>query len=351
MEADEYKQMSEYSSDTEVEDELHYEEDAEATAALNPDHSNINSGKATGQAEPNSVIIHENTTGNAETRKQVKDDLVSNETINSKINESMRDRVLGSFLCDKVPVDTLTPSSKKRSRKQPASTIKRKKQKLETPVTNNSIEDPPTDEEMFEPPLTDQKAQKQTTSTSKRKRQRKSVPDTKVKQETTVDIDNLEAASTALLSLYPMKFADHDDGNKPHKCSFCNRGFKKRSNLTRHILTHTGERAFSCEKCGKTFSTSHAVKLHDRQHTGDKPYQCEKCLKKFTYYANYKIHLHSHSNERPFPCLICGRSYTMSTTLKRHMKIHSENKPWRCDQCPKSFAQEKQLKSHMVGIC
>ena len=388
-EVNESIEKGEYSSDTEVEDE--YEEDTELTAALNTDHSidssdketrtavndnpktnteiikfaalnpDHNSGKGTGKVDAFSV--NDNGKAKVDIRESVKIDQVSNEAINSKMNESMRERILGSILSGDIKTGTPSPS-KKRSRKQPASTIKRKKQEIGTPTLNDSIKHPPTDEEMPEAPDKNQRGQNQTNSTSKRKRQRKSATAKKVKQEpadeyddfengadeTEADPDDFEVAAANLLSLYTKpKFADEDDPSKPHKCSFCNRGFRKRANLNRHILTHTGERPFSCEKCGKTFSTAHAVKLHDRQHTGDKPYQCEKCLKKFTYYANYKIHLGSHSDERPFPCVICGRAYTMATTLKRHMKIHSEDKPWKCDQCPKQFAQEKQLKNHMVG--
>ena len=326
-------------------EEVQYEEDVELTAALNTDEQN--SKTETGNTDVSSVCSDENKIGESKVDNPLHNEKdIKNAEI---LNESISHDVPNSLHGDKVQTDT--PSSKKRSRKQPASTIKRKKLKLDTQNIDASHENSLPDEETFGTPSIDQKAQKQPTSTSKRKKQKKSILDTSGIQETPVEVENLEASSGDLQSLYmnlPIKFED-DDADKPHKCSYCNRGFKKASNLKRHILTHTGERAFSCETCGKTFSTSHAVKLHNRQHTGDKPYQCEKCLKKFTYYANYKIHLRSHSDERPFTCLICGRSYTMSTTLKRHMLIHSENKPWKCDLCPKQFAQQLQLKSHMVS--
>ena len=243
---------------------------------------------------------------------------------------------------------------KKRLRKLPAPKKVRKKPKFEQNVNDNAEENSPIDLKI-EALSTGQSSGKKPLLASKPKKpsaasQRFASSQDDLAQEKALEAlsAGLTAGLTSMYMSLPIKF-DDNDSDKPHKCSYCNKGFKKPANLRRHILTHTGERNFSCDACGKSFSTSQALRLHLRVHTGDKPYQCEVCLKKFTYNTNYKIHLRSHSNERPFPCLVCGRAYTMSTTLKRHMLIHAEDRPYKCEKCPKQFAKSLQLKSHMVS--
>ena len=77
-----------------------------------------------------------------------------------------------------------------------------------------------------------------------------------------------------------------------HFCENCNKGFKEKHKLRRHMMVHTGEKKFICYYCGKPFSLDYNLKTHLRIHTGEKPFKCryENCEKSFAQSGNLKTH-------------------------------------------------------------
>jgi len=119
------------------------------------------------------------------------------------------------------------------------------------------------------------------------------------------------------------------DGKKPvvekkYVCEFCSKAFQYQTPLTRHLLTHTGERPYKCSQCDKAFAQQAHLKNHMKIHTGVRPYSCDICNKTFAEKGNCTAHRRTHSEVKPFVCVVCSKVFGTERTLKGHMKSHME---------------------------
>ncbi|XP_030018078.1 zinc finger protein 771-like isoform X2 [Sphaeramia orbicularis] len=154
----------------------------------------------------------------------------------------------------------------------------------------------------------------------------------------------------------------HHTGGKPFRCAVCQKRFRYKNNVKRHMTTHTGEKPFTCSICGTKFARkSHLYDHHTARHTGVKPFTCSLCRKQFGCANNYKKHMRRHTQEKRPPsyvsaegrpmkhnCSECGRTFGSGSILKRHLKVHTGEKPFRCSVCGQSFARNAHLINHMI---
>lgn len=66
---------------------------------------------------------------------------------------------------------------------------------------------------------------------------------------------------------------------RPHKCEYCVKSFKRAYHLKRHCKSHTGDKPHRCTVCGASFTRKDSLTKHRRSHTGGKSHPCDRCGK------------------------------------------------------------------------
>lgn len=135
--------------------------------------------------------------------------------------------------------------------------------------------------------------------------------------------------------------------DRPYSCNICNKKFKVRSVLTRHMKTHTGEKPYRCNVCGKGFIQRSYLHTHMNSHSEQKPYTCSFCGKGFTQLGNMNVHIRIHTGERPHRCGECGKNFREKADLVKHKIIHTGEKPYACSVCNMKFSAQSNLTRHM----
>ena len=108
-----------------------------------------------------------------------------------------------------------------------------------------------------------------------------------------------------------------------------------------------GQGQFVCEVCNKTFRRKAYLRKHMNNHTDDRPYPCQYCGKVFRSLTNRAKHVLNHAvGPKTFTCNVCGNGFSNKGSLDRHSRIHT-GEIYSCKHCSSTFYSSPGLTRHI----
>jgi len=130
-------------------------------------------------------------------------------------------------------------------------------------------------------------------------------------------------------------------------CSHCLKPHRTPSLLKRHLLSHTGKKAYECDTCGKRCATTSNINRHILTHTGEKPHACDACDNRFFQKQHLKDHMRKqHNVENPLKCNKCSRLFALKTNYTAHLPACNET-TYECPTCGKKFERKNSFSGHL----
>ena len=86
--------------------------------------------------------------------------------------------------------------------------------------------------------------------------------------------------------------------------------------LIKHSTIHTGERPYKCTVCDRSFRMKRGLEDHFKLHDTSLQLKCPLCPKTFVEKRHLDHHLRVHRGEKAYVCEICGDRFVNSMSLK-----------------------------------
>ncbi|XP_050590361.1 zinc finger protein Xfin-like isoform X3 [Bombus affinis] len=143
-----------------------------------------------------------------------------------------------------------------------------------------------------------------------------------------------------------------DPGALLTRCRACERIFKDRASLQKHIENHHS--TYTCHLCNETITSKLGIMTHNRVKHMDHPdLTCNfgSCRKLFRTKEDLEAHRKDHSVlSRPNTCQVCGKQYASKWKAFDHTK-KCHGKVFRtCKQCLAVFTEDSAIRDHYETI-
>lgn len=141
-----------------------------------------------------------------------------------------------------------------------------------------------------------------------------------------------------------------DPGALLTRCRACERIFKDRASLQKHIENHHS--SYTCHLCNETITSKLAIMTHNRVHHMDHPdLTCDysNCKKLFRTKEDLESHKKDHRyHNSPNVCDFCGDTVENKLKLKMHvLSLHRNEIGVSCGVCLIPMKDPKDLKKHV----
>ena len=142
-------------------------------------------------------------------------------------------------------------------------------------------------------------------------------------------------------------------GDKPYACEHCCKSYLKThtdTGVKKHLYIVIKKHLYN--QCCKSFSLRSNLLRHMTTHTGVKNHSCSQCGKSFSPRSNLLTHMTTQTGVKNLSCYQCGKSFSRRRNLISHMKIHTGVKKHSCNQCGKGKEQCIQgVRNHLCNQC
>lgn len=152
-------------------------------------------------------------------------------------------------------------------------------------------------------------------------------------------------------------FVNLEEHQEEHENSFfdcperdCDKKFKRKSSLRKHLYFHKGKFKYSCSECSENFVdlVKYEVHLASKHQRIERIFNCQLCSKTFTSADYLKRHQVTHNDDFKYSCSTCNQKFKWLTSLQSHTQIHTQNKTtMQCKDCQKTFFNQRTLDRHM----